>query len=81
MRPFVQGLLLDNASCKLYFQDMTGRELVKRLKDAGWKETSIRGSQHKFEKDGRTVIVPVHGNRDVPTGTLHAILKQAGLEG
>ncbi|MGH3803054.1 MAG: type II toxin-antitoxin system HicA family toxin [Pseudonocardiaceae bacterium] len=25
------------------------------------------------------VVVPVHGNRDLPTGTLRAILRQADL--
>jgi predicted RNA binding protein YcfA (HicA-like mRNA interferase family) len=29
--------------------------------------------------DSRTVIVPVHGNRDIPPGTLRSILTQAGL--
>lgn len=50
------------------------------LKDAGWREVSTRGSHVKFERDGKPLIVPVHGSRDIPTGTLHAILKQAGLE-
>jgi predicted RNA binding protein YcfA (HicA-like mRNA interferase family) len=30
-------------------------------------------------EDQRTVIVPVHGNRDIPLGTLRSILDQAGL--
>ncbi|MDP1726079.1 MAG: type II toxin-antitoxin system HicA family toxin [Bacteroidota bacterium] len=28
----------------------------------------------------KTVVVPVHGNRDMPKGTYLAILKQAGVE-
>jgi predicted RNA binding protein YcfA (HicA-like mRNA interferase family) len=59
---------------------MTGRELLMRLRLAGWQEVGVRGSHHKLERNGRTLIVPVHGKRDVPTGTLCAILKQAGLD-
>ena len=33
-----------------------------------------------FHKDlRRTVVVPVHGNKDIPKGTFMSILKQAGL--
>ncbi len=59
---------------------MTGRELLMRLRVAGWQEVGVRGSHHKLARNGRTLIVPVHGKRDVPAGTLHAILRQAGLE-
>ena len=59
---------------------MTGRELLKVLREAGWQEVGIRGSHHKLVRDGVTVIVPVHGKGDIPTGTLHSILRQAGLE-
>ncbi len=71
---------LDNAACKLHDIVMTGRELLKVLREAGWQEVGGRGSHHKLERSGRTVIVPVHGNRDIPPGTLHSILRQAGLD-
>lgn len=29
--------------------------------------------------DRRAVVVPVHGNRDLPIGTLRAIIKQSGM--
>ena len=32
-----------------------------------------------MNKDGRKVPVPVHGNRDIPTGTIVAIEKQTGV--
>jgi len=39
-----------------------------------------RGSHIALTRDGSaTVIVPVHGSRDVPPGTLRAILTQANL--
>ena len=41
----------------------------------------ITGSHHIYVKEGMGVIlsIPVHGNRDLPTGTLRSILKDAGL--
>jgi len=43
--------------------------------------THVRGSHHYLRRpDGEgLVVVPVHGNRDLPTGTLSAILRQADL--
>ncbi len=49
---------------------MKDRDLIKLLK---------KGSHHIFRKEGMTVSVPVHG-KDVPTGLLHQILKDAGLK-
>ena len=34
----------------------------------------------KNSDTGKTVVVPVHGNKDLPKGTYFAILKQAGIE-
>lgn len=41
-----------------------------------------KGSHHIYEnlQVQKTVVVPVHGNKDLPKGTYHAILKQAGIE-
>lgn len=41
----------------------------------------IRGSHHYLRRPAgsRLVVVPVHGNRDLPAGTLRAILRQAEL--
>jgi len=38
-----------------------------------------RVSPHYDQKD-LTVVVPVHGNREIPKGTLESILKHAGLK-
>jgi predicted RNA binding protein YcfA (HicA-like mRNA interferase family) len=55
----------------------TSREVVSRLISEGWVLTSVRGSHHKFSKDGRTVIVP-HPRKHLPVGTARAIAKTAG---
>lgn len=58
---------------------MQDKELIKLLKKNGWQLVRINGSHHNFRKDGVTIAVPVHG-KDVPTGLLHQILKDAGLK-
>lgn len=57
---------------------MKDRELIKLLKKNGWNLDRINGSHHIFRKESMVVSVPVHG-KDVPTGLLHQILKDAGL--
>ncbi len=59
---------------------MTGKDLIKLLKKYKWELDRVSGSHHIMKKDHKTLSVPVHGNRDIPTGTLNAILKQAGLK-
>jgi predicted RNA binding protein YcfA (HicA-like mRNA interferase family) len=59
---------------------MSGKDLVKRLEKAGWILDRISSSHHIMVKGSKTISVPVHGNRDLPTGTLHSLLKEAGLK-
>ncbi len=53
---------------------------VKSLSDS-WKLKRITGSHHIYAKEEVVVIlsIPVHSNRDLPTGTLRSILKDAGI--
>lgn len=55
----------------------TAREVVSRLKRAGFKEVRQTGS-HLFlrHSDGRLTFVAIHRG-DVPLGTFRKILKQA----
>jgi predicted RNA binding protein YcfA (HicA-like mRNA interferase family) len=60
---------------------MTVRELLKLLHDDGWFPYEQNGSHIQLKhpvKKGR-VTVPNHKG-DLKNGTLHSILKQAGLE-
>jgi predicted RNA binding protein YcfA (HicA-like mRNA interferase family) len=61
---------------------MTGKQVIKLLINNGWKLERISGSHHIMNKDGvkRPLPVPVHGNKDIPLGTLNKILKEAGLK-
>jgi len=58
---------------------MTGKDLIRRLKEHGWVLDRINGSHHIMIKDKQTLSVPVQGNRDLPAGLLNNLLKQAGL--
>ncbi len=57
--------------------ETNSRKIIERLKRDGFELVNVRGSHHKYRKDGRTVIVP-HPKKDLPVGTARAIAKQAG---
>ena len=61
---------------------MKVRDLIHRLETAGWQLKTIRGShrQYRHPSKGMVVTVPGHPAKDVPVGTLKAILRSAGLE-
>jgi len=58
------------------------RDLIRRLETAGWQVKTIRGShrQYRHPTKGMVVTVPGHPGKDIPVGTLKAILRSAGLE-
>jgi predicted RNA binding protein YcfA (HicA-like mRNA interferase family) len=62
-------------------EEMSSRVVRKKLKKAGCKETSQRGSHLKVkcpvDKQG---IVPVHKGKDIPKGTLKSISRQTGVK-
>jgi len=62
-------------------KSVSGKSLCKIVERYGWILKRITGSHHIYIKEGMNVIlsIPVHGNRDLPTGTLRSILKDAGL--
>ena len=61
---------------------MKVRDLIRRLQEDRWSLVVTKGSHRQFKhpmKPGRvTVAGPL--SADIPKGTLHSILKQAGLE-
>jgi predicted RNA binding protein YcfA (HicA-like mRNA interferase family) len=59
---------------------MKSADIVKELKAAGWTLDRIRGSHHVFKHPARPGIVVVpHPKKDLGTGLVAAIRKQAGL--
>ncbi|MEO8711665.1 MAG: type II toxin-antitoxin system HicA family toxin [Parafilimonas sp.] len=60
---------------------LTSKELIKLLEQRGFVFDRSKGSHQIYfnqEKKLR-IVVPMH-NKDLPTGTLHAILKQADID-
>ncbi|HEY4943340.1 MAG TPA: type II toxin-antitoxin system HicA family toxin [Rhizomicrobium sp.] len=61
---------------------ISGQRVIQALYKAGFVSVRISGSHHLLTQPGdrsRTVVVPVHGNRDLKPGTIRAIVRQAGL--
>ena len=64
----------------LYLEKMpiSGKLVIKSLKKLGWHIVSQSGSHVKLRKGSKITIVPIHGNQDLPKGTLKSIEKQTG---
>ena len=62
-------------------KSVSGKALCKIVERYGWSLKRVTGSHRIYAKIGVSVIlsIPVHGNRDLPTGTLRSLLKDAGL--
>jgi len=61
---------------------MKAREVIQKLNQDGWKQIRQKGSHRIFEHPTKPdlVVVPDHGSVDLKVGTLHDILKKAGLK-
>jgi predicted RNA binding protein YcfA (HicA-like mRNA interferase family) len=54
--------------------------MCRILERHGWVCTRIRGAHHRYEKPGcAPLVVPVHANKTLKTGTQREIMKSAGL--
>ena len=62
-------------------KSVSGKALCKILERYEWRLKRVTGSHHIYGKEGIGVIlsIPVHSNRDLPTGTLKSLLKDADL--
>lgn len=60
---------------------MPARKLLRVLHDLGFTKVSQRGSHVKLRgPGGESVVVPFHATRDLKTGLVRGILKDAGIE-
>jgi predicted RNA binding protein YcfA (HicA-like mRNA interferase family) len=59
----------------------SSKYLIHILENNGYSYRRSNGSHQLYynSEKNKTVIVPVHGKKDLPKGTFFAILKQAGL--
>ncbi len=60
---------------------VSGKQVVAALNRVGWYVSRQRGSHVVLEHSTRSgiVVVPVHGNETLQSGTLRSILGQAGI--
>ena len=61
--------------------NLSPKYLIKLLEENGFLFKRANGSHQLFynPSSGKTVVVPVHGNKDLKKGTFLAILKQADI--
>jgi predicted RNA binding protein YcfA (HicA-like mRNA interferase family) len=59
---------------------ITGKQLIKVLKEVGFQEVRVRGS-HPYLRhpDGRTTVVPAHAGETIGPGLLSKILRDAEI--
>ncbi|RAI40696.1 type II toxin-antitoxin system HicA family toxin [Rhodoplanes roseus] len=58
------------------------RDAVRALERAGFVVSRMSGSHCRMihaDDPSRAVTIPIHAGRDLKAGTLHAIVRQAGL--
>ncbi len=61
---------------------VSGRAVLRALERAGFRVERVTGSHHVLRHPGMPgskVILPLHGARDLPPGTLRSIISQSGL--
>lgn len=60
---------------------LTPEEIIRLLKKHGFELLRTKGSHQIFKNmaSGRMTVVPMH-KKDLPKGTMLAILKQAGID-
>ena len=59
----------------------SAKKIIKILKKNGFIFKRSKGSHQVYYNSelNKTIIIPLHANKDLPKGTYFAILKQAGL--
>lgn len=77
-----QGFILHLYFFWYIMQRMNGKQVIVKLKEAGWALARIEGSHYIMQKTGvlRSVPVPVHGAKDLGAGLLAAIQRQSGVK-
>ena len=60
---------------------VTGKDMCRALERFGWTLERIKGSHHIYSHPAHVfpIPVPIHGNKDLKTGTQKSIMRAAGL--
>lgn len=67
----------------LYIPKMKCNELKRWLKKQGctFEESRGKGGHITVRRADKITVMPMHGQKELPTGTVKAIIKQLGLKG
>ena len=60
---------------------VSGKRMAKLAEEKGWAFVSQVGSHAKYRNpiDAQTVIIPIHGNRDLCPSTQKGIMRVLGV--
>lgn len=63
-------------------KQISGKDFCKLLESKGWELKRVSGNHHIFVKEGKLerIVVPVHANKPLKFGLLHAQMKIADIE-
>ena len=59
---------------------MNGHDIIKQLKAEGWAVLRQEGSHVRMGKGTARTTVPLHGKRDIKSGTLASIERETGIK-
>ncbi len=63
------------------YPGLTAKEVVRVLRRHGFGQVGQSGSHQKWRHgNGRQVIVPMHGSKTIPVGTLKNIIEGSGID-
>jgi predicted RNA binding protein YcfA (HicA-like mRNA interferase family) len=71
---------LAHISKKIHHKYVSGKDVIRRLKDQGWTLDRVKGSHHVMRKAGISCPIPIHGNKDLAIGTLKSIERITGVK-
>jgi predicted RNA binding protein YcfA (HicA-like mRNA interferase family) len=62
--------------------NFSAKNLIRILEMKGFYYKRTNGSHKLFynQESDKTIIVPIHGNKDLSKGLFYSLLKQAGIE-
>ena len=75
-------IAIRNITCYYWGEEMKVSELIRILKRSGCRFVEHGREHDKWHSDttGKDFRVPRHKSKEIPSGTLKAILKDAGIE-
>jgi predicted RNA binding protein YcfA (HicA-like mRNA interferase family) len=72
-------MVLMGSNLVVIIPTMKSSEVIKRLEADGWYLARVKGSHHHFKHPKKPGLVTVpHPSKDIVTGTLRSIFRQAG---